>query len=785
MKHQRTAETTGAAQVAAGKFSGSLFAPVHGRPFLRECLIFLAFIALTALMSWPWARHPLDTVSDLGDPYNIAYTLWWDFHQTFHDPRHLFDATIFYPYRDTLAFSEHDYGIALLFFPLFAVGVPPLTVHSLATFFAFVLSGYGAFRLARTLTGSYGAAWVAGVAFAFIPYRFQRLPHLHYIFAGWIPLLFEASVLFVRGRSLRRAVWLGVAFLMNALTCITWFILALIPLGLSAAFLVVWYGAWRVRALWLRGAFALGAASLVLLLFLLPYRRVAAAYGFVRDAPEVKMYSATALNWLAASPRLKIWEGFGGLAATEEMSLFPGLLLPLLAFAALILLDTRTRTGDTRNDATGDGERDDNTRSRERNDERRDSPHDDARNDTHNDVARSDDTRDDTHGDTRGDTRGNTQGIHGDTRGTRRNDTNDEGREGWKRFAPLERFTTPAGLSLLFLDAFAVGAGLCALLISAYGTFDFRIFDWHLATATRPEGAFVACLAAVVARACVAFWRAARRIAARSFGVREDADRSFETFVLGAIWLSIGFLGSLGLHAFFHRFLFEHFEVFKSQRVPARWAMVCYVGLAVLAGLGARSLAQLFAGRRRRQGARRASVYAVLVIALLFELRVAPLHVVRGEAYPDELTLRLKETPMRGGLVELPVPGPPDFERMVRAADHGKPIVTATSSFLPPIMQRIESMLQQRPVPVEFLDLLESIPASYLVLHYSRMTPEERTAIDSLLRQGLQMGRLRFIRSYQDRGRKDLYAITSTEPAARTEAPVPPELVSPGEDGAK
>lgn len=723
-KHRRRAETTGA-RVANEKFDATLFAPLAQRPFLRECLIFLAFVALTTLMTWPWMRHPLDTVSDLGDPYNIAYTLWWDYHQTFHNPRHLFDATIFYPYRDTLAFSEHDYGIALLFFPLFALGVRPLTVHSLATFLAFVLSGYGAFRLARTLTNSYGAAWVAGIAFAFIPYRFQRLPHLHYIFAGWIPLLFEALVLFVRGRTWRRAAWLGVAFLLNALTCISWFILTLIPLGLSAAFLVVWYGAWRTRTLWLRGAVALGAASLALLPFLLPYRRVAALYGFVRDAKEVKNYSATALNWLAASPRLKLWEGLGGVAATEEMSLFPGLLLPLLAFAALVLFNTRTRAG----------------------------KHDDTHNNTHNDAP---DDKHDAHND----------------------DTRSDARTWWKRFA------TPSRLARLLLDAFALGAGLCALLISAYGTYDFRIFNWHLVTATRPEAAFIACLAAIVARACLTFWPTLRRTVARRFGAHEDADRSFETFALGSFWLITGFLGSLGLHAFFHKFLFENFEVFKSQRIPARWAMICYVGLALLAGLGARALAQFVGGRQHTRSVRRASVYAVLVLALLFELRVAPLVVTRGEADPDELTLRLKATPMRGGLVELPALGPAIFEHMIRAADHGKPIVTAASSFLPPIMRRVESMSQQKPVPPEFLDLLESIPASYLVIHYAHMTPEETTATETLLRQGLQTGRLRFIRSYQDRGRrKDLYAITRTEPAAQTEAPAPPELVAPGGDG--
>jgi hypothetical protein len=127
----------------------------------REVGIFLGFALLTGVMTWPWILHLRDAVADNGDPYMIAWTLWWDFHQTFHNPLHLFDANVFYPYRYTLAFSENDYGIALLCFPLFAMGLRPLTVSAIATFFGFAFSGYGAFRLTRTLTGSNASAWLA------------------------------------------------------------------------------------------------------------------------------------------------------------------------------------------------------------------------------------------------------------------------------------------------------------------------------------------------------------------------------------------------------------------------------------------------------------------------------------------------------------------------------------------------------------------------------------------------------------------------------------------------
>src|SRR5919112_1235959 len=214
----------------------SVLAAVWRVRAVRELSVMLAFCLLTALMTWPWVLHLRDAVADPGDPYMIAWTLWWDYHQTFNDPLHLFDANVFYPYRYTLAFSENDYGLALPFFPLFALGFRPLTVNAVATFLGFAFCGYGAFRLARTLTGSGGAAWVAGFVFAFIPFRFHLLSHLHYLFAGWIPLLLEALVLFARVRSWRRAAWLGAAFLMNGLTCISWLVLTLAPPALTGAY---------------------------------------------------------------------------------------------------------------------------------------------------------------------------------------------------------------------------------------------------------------------------------------------------------------------------------------------------------------------------------------------------------------------------------------------------------------------------------------------------------------------------------------------------------------------
>src|SRR6185295_8866489 len=275
-------------------------------------------------------------VVDTGDPYLESWVLWWDFHQTFTNPLHLFDANIFFPYQYTLAFSEHSYGIALLFFPLFALGLRPLTIHAVAMFFGFATCGYGAFRLARTLTGSYAAAWVAGIIFGFGPFRFHYMSHLLYLFAMWMPLVFEALVLFIRERSWIRTIWLGLAFFMLGLSTISWFILSLFPLVLCAVILLTRYQLWRNRTFWLRGSIALGVASLALLPFMVPYYIVAKLYGLKRSVEEVKNGSASPIHWLSVENRNKFWTGLGtGITDGYRFKLFPGLLPILLSFAAL------------------------------------------------------------------------------------------------------------------------------------------------------------------------------------------------------------------------------------------------------------------------------------------------------------------------------------------------------------------------------------------------------------------------------------------------------------------
>ena len=60
------------------------------------------------------------------------------------------------------------------------------------------------------------------------------------------------------------------------------------------------------------------------------------------------------------------------------------------------------------------------------------------------------------------------------------------------------------------------------------------------------------------------------------------ARRQKPQLALALLWIVIGFLGSLGLHFVFHEFLFGAVPGFRALRVPARWAVIAYLGMAML-----------------------------------------------------------------------------------------------------------------------------------------------------------------------------------------------------------
>ena len=148
---------------------------------------FLVYVVLTLAFTWPLARGLAhDVPSDFGDPLFTMWVMAWD---ATHLGSGWWNANIFHPHPLALAYSEHFLPQALQALPIYFVTANPILGYNVVFLSTFVLSGLGMFLFTRDLTGRWEGAMVAGLAYAFAPYRVASLPHLHVLSSAWLPFV--------------------------------------------------------------------------------------------------------------------------------------------------------------------------------------------------------------------------------------------------------------------------------------------------------------------------------------------------------------------------------------------------------------------------------------------------------------------------------------------------------------------------------------------------------------------------------------------------------------------
>ena len=157
----------------------------------RAWLAALAYVALTALFTWPlpyffFTHHVGES---MGDARIYIWNLWWvrkalaDLHT---NPLHT--DYIFYPVGIGLALHTLALLHGVLFVPASAV-LGTVGAANLIVCATFVASALAAYALCRRLGAGPEGAFLGGLAFGFCPYRLARLAgHYDLLSTEWIPL---------------------------------------------------------------------------------------------------------------------------------------------------------------------------------------------------------------------------------------------------------------------------------------------------------------------------------------------------------------------------------------------------------------------------------------------------------------------------------------------------------------------------------------------------------------------------------------------------------------------
>src|SRR5215471_19143845 len=183
-------------------------------------LVVLAASLLTVLFTYPIA-FLLGRVGriDNGDGQLSIWNVAWVARTLAVDPRHVFDANIFYPHKSTLAYSESNLGAGVLAMPVYWATRNPYAAHNSVVLVALASAFVGMYLLVRYLTGDWKAAALSAIWFAFCPMIFTRLAHIQLLMTAGLPFAMLAIHRVADHPTPRRGALLGAAMAAQALCC--------------------------------------------------------------------------------------------------------------------------------------------------------------------------------------------------------------------------------------------------------------------------------------------------------------------------------------------------------------------------------------------------------------------------------------------------------------------------------------------------------------------------------------------------------------------------------------
>jgi hypothetical protein len=311
----------------------------------------LWFALLAVVFTWPLVITPATRLGALqgpGDPYLNLWILGWDLGTISRAPLDLltgraFDANIFHPARQTLAYSDHLLVVSLLAWPFYALTGSPVVAYNVVLVGSLIGSALAMFAFVRQVTGSTWGALAAGTLWGFWPYRFAHLGHLQLQALYAMPLAFLALHWLVAGLRWRHAWWLGLAAAFQAATSVYYGVIGAVGLGVALVALTLGTGGRRAGRLVGRVVVAGLVGTVLVAPFVWPYLQAQQREGFTRNLYEAARHAAVPGSYVSA-PEVNALYGATGLLRTTrgaESELFPGFVALGLAAAGLVLARRR------------------------------------------------------------------------------------------------------------------------------------------------------------------------------------------------------------------------------------------------------------------------------------------------------------------------------------------------------------------------------------------------------------------------------------------------------------
>jgi hypothetical protein len=340
----------------AGRITSLRTALTKSRAATELVLVGLVSTAVSIGMTWPvvlflGSRLPAHP----NDPTQMSWTLAWNAHGVLTGD--IWNSNVFYPFPDTLAVSDALLG----YLPLSLIGSGPVAAvvrHNVLYILIPVLAAVGGYALVRQLGARLPAAALAAVVLTWAPWRVAQGSHINVLSIGGALLALAALA---RGhgfsltggyqKDLVRPRWIVIGWLLAAWQVTIGWVnampMAYVLLILAAVTVVLWLVGGRppvTRGLIVSNLAGGAVFTVVAGMMALPYLKASELFpdGLETRLRELRIYSPPLESFLSAPPNSTLWAGPTAhfrdqVYGSEEMWLFPGLVLIVLALTGLVV----------------------------------------------------------------------------------------------------------------------------------------------------------------------------------------------------------------------------------------------------------------------------------------------------------------------------------------------------------------------------------------------------------------------------------------------------------------
>jgi hypothetical protein len=266
---------------------------------------FLAYTVMAVAYTYPLITH-LGTGFlhgiDYYDSFQQAWVVAWVQHALLTNPLSLYDAPIFYPTKSALAYIDTMLPAAILLLPARLITHNSAVIYNLAVVTSFPMCATCMYLWADRLIHDARGSFLAGLIYAYCPYRLRHIEHLNLLSAECIPLtLLCFEIVRTRGGKLA---WLGLgaSLVLGAVTSLYYAAFGIVALALYAAVLR-WRGQLLLSIRALRDAWPLLPSLLLLTAGVWFYMRVMSTSFGPRRLEDMVFFAADVRDFLHVGPQ--------------------------------------------------------------------------------------------------------------------------------------------------------------------------------------------------------------------------------------------------------------------------------------------------------------------------------------------------------------------------------------------------------------------------------------------------------------------------------------------------